>query len=565
MVNIQPYKFQKKTNIDEHNDIVNKVNEIVGAINDSDLDNLPDTISAIEQTANTAKATADTATETAESASALASTAKSTADTAKATADTANSNVADVMSDVSVLQSNVNAIDGDVDTLKSTVATHTTDINRLTETTNANKVSNLKADYDSGTGDYTVGLTIGTTPVSVTTDLPFIDTVTLVPTATERAFKLHFSMKDGSVFDTNDFVIPEGGGTDVSVTGVTIEQGSSENSIKVAIQLSDGSPIESNDYTLPTSGGSYQLPELVIGGANNDALPTIGYTRDPFGSGGLYLSAGYDVYNTETGARTGRNITSASMLPTATPEGDGLMSMADKSKLDDVPDGDDIALKTEIPDVSNFATKSEIPDTSNLATKSEVSAIGISTSGNVATVNGKTANIVNNVSGSVSGSNLTINVNGVASEAITLPNGGGTSIDDKWLWENIDKTDWPSDFESGDLIRMIIDVGININHNAPEFSGVYKKVLYFVLGYDDKGIIQIDKYNSETYALTYQINRSISTWNNPQSTDWLINFKLDSVGSTLSSTATLSLTGNNKTSVITNIWRIKDAVPIIEV
>ena len=52
-----------------------------------------------------------------------------------------------------------------------------------------------------------------------------------------------------------------------------------------------------------------------------------------------------------------------------------------------------------------------------------MSTIGITSSGNVLTVNGKTANAVNSVSGSVSGNNLNISVNGVAGQVV-FPSSG---------------------------------------------------------------------------------------------------------------------------------------------
>ena len=53
-------------------------------------------------------------------------------------------------------------------------------------------------------------------------------------------------------------------------------------------------------------------------------------------------------------------------------------------------------------------------------TPSQVSTIGITSSGNTLTVNGKTANAVNSVSGSVSEDILNIDVNGVAGQ-VALP------------------------------------------------------------------------------------------------------------------------------------------------
>lgn len=48
MVEIQPYEFKKKTNIEEHNDIVDKVNEIVGVINETQMDTIDTRLTAVE-------------------------------------------------------------------------------------------------------------------------------------------------------------------------------------------------------------------------------------------------------------------------------------------------------------------------------------------------------------------------------------------------------------------------------------------------------------------------------------------------------------------------------------
>ena len=48
MVEIQPYEFKKKTNIEEHNDIVSKVNEIVDVINDTQMDTINTRLTAVE-------------------------------------------------------------------------------------------------------------------------------------------------------------------------------------------------------------------------------------------------------------------------------------------------------------------------------------------------------------------------------------------------------------------------------------------------------------------------------------------------------------------------------------
>ena len=50
MTDIEPYEYQRKTNIKEHNDIVGKINEIVNVINNNDLENIGPKIEGITKT-----------------------------------------------------------------------------------------------------------------------------------------------------------------------------------------------------------------------------------------------------------------------------------------------------------------------------------------------------------------------------------------------------------------------------------------------------------------------------------------------------------------------------------
>ena len=48
MVDIEPFTYQKSTNIDEHNQIVNKLNEVVDVINDTNLETITPEIDALK-------------------------------------------------------------------------------------------------------------------------------------------------------------------------------------------------------------------------------------------------------------------------------------------------------------------------------------------------------------------------------------------------------------------------------------------------------------------------------------------------------------------------------------
>lgn len=88
----------------------------------------------------------------------------------------------------------------------------------------------------------------------------------IIAGTTARSFKLQITMSNGDKVTTNDFLIPEGGGTDVTVTGVTLTKDSSNsNKIKVSINLSDGTPLESGYIGMVTAvSGSYANKKLTI-------------------------------------------------------------------------------------------------------------------------------------------------------------------------------------------------------------------------------------------------------------------------------------------------------------
>ena len=299
---IEPYEFQCKTNIEEHNDIVNKVNEIVDAVNELDVE--------------------------------------------------------EITKDISALESEVSAQGNEIDAINTEIAGLPT----KAEVNNAD-VTAVAIDKTSE------GIEIQLTrPAGVLEDsvaLPFINTATLIPTSTDRAFKIRFTYTDGTQYDTNEFVIPEGGGTDVSVTGVTVEDGTAPNSFKVAIQLSDASTIASNDYEIDIPAQQNTYPTSVSGTLSGSTLTlTIGLNNSTNVTGTADLSA----FLTKTEAST------------------------------------------------TYATKTEVTTVDN-----KVTAIGVTSEGNNVTVNGSNATIVKSVSGTVTDGKLKINVNGVESGDIPLP------------------------------------------------------------------------------------------------------------------------------------------------
>ena len=168
-----------------------------------------------------------------------------------------------------------------------------------------------------------------------------------------------------------------------------------------------------------------------------------------------------------------------------------------------------------------FASTADLSDL-----QEQVTELKITSSGNIMSINGTSANIVNSVTGSVSGGNLTIGVNGINSSPIEIGGGGSQ-------WENIDLSNIPSDFRVGDLIyiELIKDVsgGTQGWDRAPTSSDIRiytpsqaidqreHLAFMFVLQDWDSSHVENIKRSTDTslIALTVSVSRA-SYWNRKQ-------------------------------------------------
>ena len=220
MASIEPYSFREKTNLQEHNDIINKVNEIVDVINDTDLDNIGTRLTNDESqiAVNT-------------------------------TAIKANTTGIDGLID------SVDTIDKTLDTIEPMVSNHETDIANLkvAERRLSNDVVSTYTFYRNGEGKIKAQMeTVGGTLIdSNTLDMIIPYQYDIISGTTDRSFKLNITMSDGSSYTTNDFVIPDGGGSEIVVTGITLSKDSSNvNRFHVGINLSDSTMIDSGYITM---------------------------------------------------------------------------------------------------------------------------------------------------------------------------------------------------------------------------------------------------------------------------------------------------------------------------
>lgn len=489
--------------------------------------------------ADSAKTAADTANATADSAKAIAQGAKTTADSAiddiaslGNTVTTQGSDVAKLKTDVTGLKTKVsdNTDDiatqaGDIATLKATVgqlkisdkentdaiaqaqadiSVHATEITAIKAKDVAQdaKISANEATIDALTKELPTAITLyrdGTGKIraqveqedSTTFDSNTLDMVIpyqydIVSGTTERTFKLKVTYSNGSTSTTNDFVIPAGGGTDVSVTGITLTKSTTDtNKFKASIVLSDGTAIDSGYIEMVTGvSGTFVNDDLVINVNGTASVPIHIDT-----SGKTYTAGtGINIVGT-TVSINGSVVALKSDIPDVTPyetSAHASATYATKTALtaveDKIPDvsGYETAshasatyatktalsnVEAKIPDVSGYATKTEvantyatktalaavenkIPDVSGYATKSEVNT-GLAAKADKTTVSQiQTAvgDCFNDVS--VAGNVLTLTATDGQSNSVTLPSGATLT--------KIDLSAWPSDWRAGDIALVSI-------------------------------------------------------------------------------------------------------------
>lgn len=242
MVDIEPFKYQASTNIKEHNEIVDKVNEIVGVINDINLDGLDPRLTADE------------------------------ANIKKNSDDIAQLKISDTehTAEINTLQSNVDNHAREITAIKAVDAKQSSDISALTSLTDA-LTKELPTEitlYRDGTGKIRAQVTQedNTTFDSNTLDMIIPYQYDIISGTSARSFKLDITTSDGNHIVTNDFLIPEGGGTDITVTSITLQKDpANSNKVKVSIGLSDGTPLESGYVEMVNAvSGTFANNKLTI-------------------------------------------------------------------------------------------------------------------------------------------------------------------------------------------------------------------------------------------------------------------------------------------------------------
>ena len=330
MVNIptiQPFTYQASTAFDERVQLANKVNEIIDGINS--IGEIPDIQAQI---------------------------------------DTINSTIAQIQADIANTDTEISGIQSQVNTLIQ-------EVNGLLKEV----ISEITLD-SPGYGQVRMKVIHEdeTETASNALQIPVIQDggITLISGTTDRSFKIQYITMDGVTHTTNDFVIPEGGGTDVTITSISILQGDTANDIKFQVGLSDGSTIQSNSYPIPqaaiTPATTSQIGGIKVGtnlsvtadGTLSVDMTTIGKAAK---ADSLMWTADASKVTLHVDSLNGSDFTDD--VPQAAQGVAGTIDAAAYQKLKDVPAPDTIATDAEISrleaDIAALAPSVSVNETVN--------------------------------------------------------------------------------------------------------------------------------------------------------------------------------------------------------
>lgn len=215
---IEPFQFIRSTAFSERVQLANKLNEVIDALNQiGTIDDLQTQIDAIN-------------------------------------------------SEISEIQSTLADTDSDVSNLTNQVNTLVSEVNGLLKEV-VNEVVLDAPEYGQVRVKVIHEDEMETTSNALQIPVIVDGGISLISGTTARSFKIRYITADGVTHTTNDFVIPEGGGgTDVTVTSVTILEGDTDNSFKFEVGLSDGSSIQSNSYPFPAASELTPATTTQLGG-----------------------------------------------------------------------------------------------------------------------------------------------------------------------------------------------------------------------------------------------------------------------------------------------------------
>lgn len=544
MVNIEPYQYQKVTNIKEHNDIVAKINEIVDVINNSGADTLGPRIDKLEQDVSGINATDSLQWQDIES----------------------------VKGDIGTITPKITKLEQDVTDINSTDAVQNTDISNLKakDSEQDNRLGSVDTEIDGITKSLVSDVAIlnGTTSGNVKVriglqDAPSIDSVDyniqkptsveLVQGSAPAMVKAQITLSDGTVLISDDFMFTtEAIGQDVYISSFVFKNGNVAGTISADIGLSNGSTLTANNFAVPTDPnvtsaisdiqGKVSTVENEVSGLKTTVN---GHTTTINGLDSEVSDLQTRITAVEAGGVVGFNELKATV--------DG--HTASISALDsDVAD-----LQINKADVNN--SNQSIVAGSISATNISKGGVGVATVNDIPDISGK----VNIAQGSGNaGKVLGINASGNV-EPMNVSGGE--------VWEEVNLSNFPTDWVETDRVKVMFKIGFNVNVSS--WSSSPSSIT--LSGGNDIRVTNITEYKLHNivdnidnatkpynpiicdHVPNYIVNimvrniKNVSSWNS--NILFLIEGIVFNGGGNKSSS--ISITRNNLKDYIYKMWRLK--------
>ena len=437
---VELFTFQASTAFDERVQLANKMNEIIDGMNS--IGDIPDLENQIR--------------------------------TLSSQIQTINSTITDIQDTIAQQGTTIGEMQSDIDALDEQMASAMTIITELrskiaavesTLTEHGNEIDGLLGEVIdsvamSSTAHGTVQVQMnhedGSNDISAPIDLGLVEQggITLISGTTDRSFKLHVDLTDGTAWETNDMMIPPGGGTAVSVTGITLHTGTSESYLQASIVLSDSTTIDSNDLAIVTTAQFTQLSSRIttVEGSTAEHTQRIDSLNSRVTT--LEQAGGYVLVPATAavlgGVKIGTNITVQSdgtiSIPDATTSTPGVMTAAQVGQLDTAAvgstlmfTGDANKVTFHADSVAGSAFTEDIPAAADggAGTIDQAKYQQIATNQNdITTIQGKVTALESkvdeltpsvSVNESANPPTITVGINGKSATA-DLPSGGGSGI-----------------------------------------------------------------------------------------------------------------------------------------
>lgn len=598
MVDIEPYQYQKATNIKEHNDLVAKINEIVDVINNTNLDTITPKISKLEE---------DVSEITAKDSVQDNNISTLNTKTAKLEQDVSGINTTDslqwidiesVKTDIGTITPKITKLEQDVTDINSTDAIQNTNIANL-------KTKDSEHDTRLGTIDTEinginktlvsdVAILTGTTSGNVKVrigreDAPSIDSndyniqkptsVELVQGSAPAMVKAQITLSDGTVLISDDFMFTtEAIGQDVYISSFVFKNGNVAGTISADIGLSNGSTLEANNFAVPTDPNVTNAISDIQGRVTTVENDVSGLKTTVNGHTTSINNLNSDVSKLKTtvnghttsinnlnndvsGLKTTVDGHTASINALDSDVADLQIDKADVNNSNQsivagsisatniTKGGVAVATVNDIPSIPDISGKADLNNPSQTIVAGTINAANINKNG----VAVATTNDIPDISGKVDKAQGVSNagkVLGIGSDGNVTPtevSSGGE------VWEEINLSKFPRNWVKYDQLRITTTLYVSAESSSLTNSTHWSTVMQFMLTTGDSYKQIYGRDGSYIYNLEIS---SVSIFNNP-SAGTLISFDVYDVSNKTTKTKTVSNNNiGNYTSSI-KMWRLK--------